>query len=255
LTKRRNSPIVGRNPSPAGLSGPPRDPAMAPMPKSPQQSPKFPAASQALLPPRAQFGPPPVFDGEDAAAYEALLERVAGAVRPTDVLEEIWVRDVVDLAWDAMRLRRLRAGLMTVAAHEGVEAVLRPLLGILPAGDVATNWALRDRSTVKQVNKLLAKAGLTRDAVVAATLAARIDDFERIDRMITMAEALRAAALREVVRHREGLGRELNRALDAEDAVFEEVPTSSPAALRSAGADAGCASGRRRYGLLMRETT
>jgi hypothetical protein len=118
---------------------------------------------------------------------------------------------------------------MTAAAHEGVEVVLRPLLGILPASDVAASWARRVDSTVKRVDKLLAQAGLTRDAVAAATLAERIDDFERIDRMIMMAEARRAAALREIGRHRDSVAQALRRATDdVEDASFEEVPQGGP---------------------------
>ena len=98
---------------------------LASMPKA--RSPQLPAVTPPA-PHRALFGPLLVLEGEDAAAYDALLERVAGAVDPADVLEEIWVRDVVDLAWDALRLRRLKASLMTAASHEGLESVLTPLL-------------------------------------------------------------------------------------------------------------------------------
>jgi hypothetical protein len=46
------------------------------------------------------FGPAPLIPGEDPEAYKALQTRVAAAVAPKDVLEEIWVRDVVDLVWE-----------------------------------------------------------------------------------------------------------------------------------------------------------
>jgi hypothetical protein len=196
---------------------------IAPLPKS--RSPQLPAP--AVTPPaphRALFGPPPLFEGEDAAAYDALLERVAGAVAPADVLEEIWVRDVVDLAWEALRLRRLKASLMTAASHEGLESVLTPLLGFAAARELAVQWVGRERGIVKRVDKLLAGAGLTMDAVAAGTLAVRIDDIERIDRMIMMAEARRAAALREIDRHRASVAQALRRALDdVEDAAFEDI--------------------------------
>ena len=48
------------------------------------------------------FGPAPLLDGEDPAAYDELLARVSGGVKPSDILEEIWVRDVVDLVWEAL---------------------------------------------------------------------------------------------------------------------------------------------------------
>jgi hypothetical protein len=73
------------------------------------------------------FGPPPLIEGEDTAAYDELLTRVSTAVRPRDILEDIWVRDVVDFVWEAFRLRRLKANLITASAHSGLDTVLEPL--------------------------------------------------------------------------------------------------------------------------------
>jgi hypothetical protein len=51
---------------------------IAPVPKS--RSPQLPApAVNPQAPHRALFGPPPLFAGEDAAAYDALLEDVEDA--------------------------------------------------------------------------------------------------------------------------------------------------------------------------------
>jgi hypothetical protein len=77
------------------------------------------------------FGPAPLLEGEDASAYEALNSRIRSAIAPNDIIEEIWVRDVLDLLWETMRLRRLKAKLMRAAAHEGLDELLRPLTGIL----------------------------------------------------------------------------------------------------------------------------
>src|SRR5258707_11619318 len=43
------------------------------------------------LPP-VPFGPAPLIEGEDAAAYDEFLVRISCAVRPVDIFEEIWVR-------------------------------------------------------------------------------------------------------------------------------------------------------------------
>jgi hypothetical protein len=136
----------------------------------------------------ALFGPPPLLEGEDAAAYDELLVRISGAVKPTDIFEEIWIRDIVDLVWEAFRLRRLKANLMTAVAHKGLTATLEPLIGWTDARNLAEAWAARERSAIKQVDKLLASAGLTMDAVMAQALSLKLDDIERIDRMIATAE-------------------------------------------------------------------
>ena len=160
-----------------------------------------PAAAPALagvpqLPERmAFFGPPPLLEGEDTDAYGDLLARVSAAIRPADILEEIWLRDFLDLAWEALRYRRLKAALVN-----GTAAALR------------------------------SAADPTDEAALARALASRIDPVERIERMIASAEARRNCVLREIEHHRATLGQELRRLVpQAEDAEFEVIE-SPPAA-------------------------
>jgi hypothetical protein len=176
------------------------------------------------------LGPAPLIRGEEVSGYDALLARVSSAVKPAGILEEIWVRDVVDLVWEAVRLRRLKVGLMTASAHEGMQKVLWGLDAPDFTG-LAKRWAAREEDAVAEVEALLASAGLTMDAVMAQTLRVRIDEIERIDRMIMAAETRRNAALHELARHRAHFAAILRRAAqdvenDAEgiaDAEFEVV--------------------------------
>src|SRR5438128_1718682 len=164
-------------------------------------------------------GPPPLIAGESPAAYEELLLRVANALQPADVLEEIWIRDVVDLVWEASRLRRLKVQLMSAAAHEGMAEVLRPLMAVAGQSEaIAKKWAAgEDPAVLQQVESAIGKAGLTMDAVAARTLSVRIADFERIERMLMAVEARRAAALHQLDRHRENFGLRLRCTLQAID--------------------------------------
>jgi len=187
-------------------------------------APEFPIVAGAAQRPAGLtfLAPPPLFAGEDTAAYDELLARVSGTVRPADILEEIWLRDVVDLVWEVFRLRRLKAGLMTAVAHEGMAQVLRPLI---PDNlEAAQKWAARDEASVDRVDRLLATAGFTMDAVMGRTLALRIGEVERIDRMTMAAEARRNAALHELDRHRSGFAQTLRRVTrEVDDAEFEVV--------------------------------
>jgi hypothetical protein len=194
----------------------------APAPASP------PAATRT--PCRALLGPRPLIDGEDGTNYDVILERISADVAPADFVEEIWVRNVVDLVWESVRLRRLKSHLLHAAAHEGLSKVLTPLLGLLDADDLSSRWASGDEEAVSEVKQLLGEAGLTIDAVMAQTLAARIDDVERIDRMVIIAEVRRDAVLREIRSRRTAFGQALRRAGQAIDAEFEDVaPTSGGA--------------------------
>jgi hypothetical protein len=181
--------------------------------------------------PRSLFGPAPLLEGEDASAYEALNGRIRSAVAPNDIFEEICVRDVLDLLWETMRLRRLKAKLMRAAAHEGLDKLLRPLTGILEHQELSTAWARRDAKSVKKVNTLLKQADLDQEAIAAQTLAVKLDAFERIDRLIMQTEARRNMILREIDRHRDALARRLREASAMiEDAQFTEIAAPAPEA-------------------------
>jgi hypothetical protein len=139
---------------------------------------------------------PSLVDGDDAPTYARLAAHIRAAVAPTNVIDEILARDVADLTWDVVRLRRLRAGLFRVGASDGMAQILRgldeiPILGQAKARD----WAVRKPAAVAAVNKQLSAAGLDMGDVAASTFAARLDQFDRIERMLAAAEVRRAAAL------------------------------------------------------------
>jgi hypothetical protein len=166
----------------------------------------------------------PLIEGEDVAAYNDLVSRVAEAVRPRDFLEEIWVRDVVDLSWDCLRFRRLRAKFVTAAMATGLERLLQPRLGFSESSDLALQWAMRDPKSVKQADDHLKAIGQTLEAATSLTFAENIETIERMDRMVMNAEARRNAALREIERHRSTLGQAMRQASDeVVEAEFEDV--------------------------------
>jgi hypothetical protein len=180
------------------------------------------------------FGAPPFIQGENPADYQALLKRVSVAVRPGDFLDEIWVRDIVDLYWEMLRLRRLKAGLLNASMGDGLRAVLGSLRSTgsssLTTEALVQSWLSGSPDSRKKVEQSLAAAGFSMDVVAAAALSKKLDEFERIDVMITRAEARRNNALREIDRHRATLGAALRAAVDdAEDAEFTDVETDATA--------------------------
>ena len=55
-----------------------------------------------------------------SAAYDKLLARLFNALRPTDFLEEIWVRDAADVIWSFLRLRRILAAYLSAQVWHDV---------------------------------------------------------------------------------------------------------------------------------------
>ena len=70
------------------------------------------------------MAPAPVLMGEDEADYAGLAARVVGVSGPRDAIEELLLRDVIDLTWEILRLRRLKAGLLRASMSAGVSQVL-----------------------------------------------------------------------------------------------------------------------------------
>jgi hypothetical protein len=142
----------------------------------------------------AFFGPPPLLEGEDAALYDDLVGRMCAAVKPLDMIDELYVVDVVTLEWEIMRWRRLKFSLLRAIVHDQLERFLYQRLDyeayaeafadalgeilaeILPespqknlaeeAKELAHQCAWSQPDAVKKVTVLLEAAGLDADRVL-----------------------------------------------------------------------------------------
>jgi hypothetical protein len=193
------------------------------------------ARNMATTPARPPLsGHRPLFAGEDAAAYDSLLGRLSDVVKPADVIEEMWLRDLVELSWEVTRLRRTKAEFVNSSAHRGLRKLLDPLLGWKQGQDLTAQWATQDPEARKLVESSLAAAGMSMNTVMAQTLAATLGEVERFERLTAAAELRRNAMLREIADYRSVFAARLQRATaDIEDAEFEVV--ASPPALPAGG--------------------
>ncbi|MGB8632974.1 MAG: hypothetical protein WCD69_26960 [Xanthobacteraceae bacterium] len=65
-----------------------------------------------------------VLQGEDPAAYDELLGHVYAAVKPVDIIDEMFLTDAVSLEWEVLRWRRLKSSLMQTHALRALEEFL-----------------------------------------------------------------------------------------------------------------------------------
>ena len=137
------------------------------------------------------FGPPPILEGEDAAAYDELFGRVCAAVRPVDVIDEMFMADVVASEWEVLRWRRLKLSLIRARALKALQGFLRDKLdydlyrqhfvdelttilqGNLAEGQaedfaqtLAHQCARNEPDAVDKVNQVLARIGLKMDHIL-----------------------------------------------------------------------------------------
>jgi len=104
----------------------------------------------------------------------------------------------------------------------------------MPAPFPKSGTPVKIRLVRKWIN-FLNERGLTLDAITAETLSKKLDDVERIDRMIANAEARRHVVLREIDRHRAAVAARLRAVAEAiEEGEFEEVPGPGAPQVRAA---------------------
>src|SRR5260370_3548073 len=95
-----------------------------------------------------------LLENEDTAAYEEIFARISAVVKPADFLEEIWVRDVVALVWEAFRLRRLKTCLLETAAPDGLVRTFSSFLPHPTVNAIALGGARRHGHRGEQVEGL-----------------------------------------------------------------------------------------------------
>jgi hypothetical protein len=179
------------------------------------------------------IAPSPLLPGEAEADCVGVAARIISVAQPRDAIEEFLTRDAIELTWDILRLRRMKAGLLRATVGDGVRRILSRIEDVdddygerRNADRYAQDWARGIVSVRRGFAGMLKKAGLTMDDVMAEAFAKEIDSFERFDRMLASAEARRNNALREIDRHRSALGAAVRQVVDeVEDAEFRNVET------------------------------
>ena len=92
------------------------------------------------------------------------------------------------------------------------------------AKELVQEYVRREPDAVNLVGELLTAAGVSMGGLMADALAEKLDDIERIDRLISIAESRRNASLHEIERRRAVLGETLRRSVqEIEDGEFEVI--------------------------------
>jgi predicted glycoside hydrolase/deacetylase ChbG (UPF0249 family) len=142
---------------------------------------------------------------------------------PRDVVEEIWLRDILDLQWEVLRMRRLKSRILSSSSPSGLGSLLHRRANYRDVDALGQGGSQGNKESIKQVDRLLKQLGLSHDDVDAHSLLKTLDPLERIDRMIAQAEARRNNALREIEKSRETAARRMRAALSEEDGPLISV--------------------------------
>src|SRR5262245_29705237 len=144
----------------------------------------------------ALFAYAPTLKTEDDEIYWNCMERFVKYVEPQDIIEWLWVKDVVDLSWEILRLRRLKIDLVEIDREDknakiewerehADEPYIHFALDTLIPRDPEDIEARKNRPS------------LNTEADSAKLLFAHIGEYEQIEKLLTSAELRRDRILRE----------------------------------------------------------
>lgn len=183
------------------------------------------------------FDDKPLLADEDPAQYEALLREFVREIGPKDVVDAIYVKDIVDLIWEAQRLRRWRRLILRQARFDAANSLIVPLIEAQSDGmysftrpseakhkatHTVAGWMQGQPESISEFKWLLQARGLTPEDVMAAAFRVALPEIERIDRMAAAADTRRDGLLREIERKRAALGQQLRA---ASEEVLDLEPT------------------------------
>lgn len=191
------------------------------------------------------FGPPPVLSTESTDTYYAIMAAFVKCFEPEDFMVRMFMKDLTDSTWDAMRYtrhktltmeRKYRQGLEYQAAR-AKEAAERKCLAapVKMGGEDCTAVERRSfellevfETTSDDVKKILNTPPTELDH--ARALQEVIDYHERLDELLGKAIARRNDTLEQIALYRGVLSRHLRRVSDEIiDAEFSETkPTEVP---------------------------
>ncbi|WP_295843926.1 hypothetical protein [Tardiphaga sp.] len=180
------------------------------------------------------LGDPPLLAGESRDKYDGLLAAVAQSIMPRTDLDWMFVRDIADISWQILRLRRIEVAAIELVQKEIVlehlkstrdasDVVEHASYRIFSARDEADRWA-RDPKARKKIDARLAACGISSDAVLAMAYDRAAPQLGSIHSRIAYCERQRSAILRDIERRDETYARKLGAASDAViDAEFSEA--------------------------------
>jgi hypothetical protein len=169
------------------------------------------------------LGPSPLLEGEDPANYAGLLEQVRQQTAPKDVIEHIYVRDIVDLTWELMRARKIKVALL----YKGQVRVVQQFVsnGNWPGLDMDTRDAVNSaiKKRFSDAVSILKKKGITLEDIMAQAFASESKTLQVIEQNMMQIEARRNFALREIERRRTTFAKRLENSVNVVEAEYKEV--------------------------------
>ena len=169
---------------------------------------------------------------ESKDEFAKLVEELNQEIKPTSFIERMYVEDVAYLVWEIIRLRRVKLATINKAFFTALKAILPEIQfpgasGRRPdlrekADKLADQWSFNPEVRGRILG-LLQEAGLDESSVEAEAFRLSIDDIEKLDRALTLAEVRRDKAIRMIAEYKDSFAIRLRQSAERVLAV-DNVP-------------------------------
>ena len=171
------------------------------------------------------LGPYPIMEGEDPAAYAGLLAEVRRQAAPKDIIEEIYVRDIVDLTWELLRARKIKVALLHKGQVRAVQQFLNSGNRVQFDYEDKKNISAALAKGLSHAVSMLNKSGITVQEINAHAFSLEREALQLIDQNMVQVEARRNFTIREIEKRRSSLAERMASSLNEVEADYTEVKT------------------------------
>jgi hypothetical protein len=183
------------------------------------------------------LGDAPLVGDERQEEYDSFFAAIVSKLTQPDVINELYVKDFVDLSWQIRRERLILADIIRLFQKEVVLDLLKTTYSklsgppeslttvyrILGADRDAQRW-LGDPVARKEIDADLKARGYSPSKVLAQAYLKGAAEIEAVEQRIASYEVRRMMALREIERRNEKSAKQLKRATaDIIDGEFNEA--------------------------------
>jgi hypothetical protein len=183
----------------------------------------------------ALFEDRPLLGRERREEYDAFFSAIAMAEPPSDAIDWMLLKDLVDLSWEIRRERRIKVEIVKLNQTEVICDLLKStfdksnkvasdLNRIFGARTAAQLWA-SDAETRTSIDARLTEKGHDPDSVLGRSYLRGAGEIDAIDRRIALFELRRNRTLKEIGLRSERKAQRLAKASsDIIDGEFTEAP-------------------------------
>lgn len=164
-----------------------------------------------------------VRNDETQEEFDRLFDHLLEATNPRNAIEFIYIRKAADITAQINRYERDRDGLLVAEQMRLLKFYLKDEK-IKPDIETALlQWSACEETAVAVIERVLARHGMTTHTIYSKALENKVDALQKIEGIINGLENRRFASFREIDRHREALGKQLQEAIRQQDGSYSIV--------------------------------